>query len=90
MNEKNIIKQISVLTNVPQIKVKEILKTQQMLIIEALKNGESVNLVGFGKYRVHNKNKGLRRNPKTGEFVLGNAYATPKFSFSDKVKILFK
>ena len=48
-------------------------------ITEALKRGEEVKIVGFGRFLVANRAAGEARNPRTGEKVQVPASKAPKF-----------
>lgn len=46
---------------------------------EALREGDKVELRGFGSFRIRNRNARQGRNPRTGEAVLGPAKKVPFF-----------
>lgn len=49
-------------------------------IVEALKNGEKVQLVGFGTFEVKERAQRTGRNPKTGAEIVIPASKCPAFS----------
>ncbi len=49
-------------------------------IITALKNGENVQLMGFGNFEVKEREARECRNPKTGETVMAAAAKRPTFT----------
>jgi DNA-binding protein HU-beta len=49
-------------------------------IITALKNGENVQLMGFGNFEVKEREARECRNPKTGETVMAAAAKRPAFT----------
>lgn len=55
-------------------------------IAEALKNGEKVQLVGFGTFEVKTRGERTGRNPKTGETITVAASKHPSFSASKALK----
>ena len=59
-------------------------------IVDALKNGEKVQLVGFGTFEVKARGERKGRNPKTGAEIVIPASKAPVFSagksFKDAVK----
>ena len=55
-------------------------------IAEALKNGEKVQLVGFGTFEVKTRGERTGRNPKTGETITVAASKQPSFSASKALK----
>jgi len=48
-------------------------------IVDALKNGETVNLVGFGTFSVAERAARTARNPRTGQSIAVDASKAPKF-----------
>ena len=55
-------------------------------IIAALKNGENVQLMGFGNFEVKEREARECRNPKTGEAIKIAASKKPTFSASQVLK----
>ena len=55
-------------------------------IVNALTNGDEVNIAKFGKFRTEHKDATTKRNPQTGEAVAVEAKNVPKFKFSSVVK----
>jgi DNA-binding protein HU-beta len=59
-------------------------------IMDALKKGDSVTLVGFGSFKVVKRAARKGRNPQTGKEINIPAKKTPKFTpgklFKEKVK----
>lgn len=55
-------------------------------IADALKNGEKVQLVGFGTFEVKARGERTGRNPKTGETITVAASKHPAFSASKALK----
>ncbi len=55
-------------------------------IAEAMKNGEKVQLVGFGTFEVKERGARTGRNPKTGETIEVPASKHPAFSASKALK----
>jgi nucleoid DNA-binding protein len=49
-------------------------------IIKALKKGDTVTLVGFGTFKVTQRNARKGRNPQTGEEIDIKASKAPKFT----------
>ncbi len=48
-------------------------------ITDALKNGEAVQVVGFGSFKVAKRNARTGRNPQTGQEIQIEAKMVPKF-----------
>ncbi|MED5578789.1 MAG: HU family DNA-binding protein [Nitrospinota bacterium] len=55
-------------------------------ITKALKNGDSVSLVGFGTFKISNRSARVGRNPRTGEAIQINASKSPRFSAGKSLK----
>lgn len=55
-------------------------------IIEALKRGHDINLIGFGSFRIRKRNAREGRNPKTGKKMHVAGYNQPVFRAGKKMK----
>lgn len=55
-------------------------------ITEALKNGEKVQLIGFGTFEVRERAEKEARNPRTGEVVKVAATKVPAFKAGQALK----
>ncbi|QKE37356.1 MAG: HU family DNA-binding protein [Ferrovum myxofaciens] len=55
-------------------------------IVEAVANGDTVNLVGFGSFKPASRAAREARNPATGETVKVPATVTPRFSAGKSFK----
>ena len=55
-------------------------------IVNALKNGDKVQLIGFGTFEVKTSAAREGRNPKTGEVIKIDAAKKPAFSASKVLK----
>ena len=60
--------------------------SRTVAVAEALKNGEKVQLVGFGTFEVKERGARTGRNPKTGETIEVAASKHPAFSASKALK----
>ena len=56
------------------------------IIAESLKNGEKVQIVGFGAFEVKERPARKARNPKTGEAIKIAASKTPAFAAGKGLK----
>ncbi|MGN0363116.1 MAG: HU family DNA-binding protein [Bilifractor sp.] len=59
-------------------------------VAEALKNGDKVQLVGFGTFEVSERAARSGRNPQTGETIEISASRSPKFKAGKALKDLVK
>jgi len=55
-------------------------------ITTALRNKDRVTVIGFGTFKVSNRNARTGRNPKTGEAVTIEARNVPKFTACQALK----
>ena len=65
--------------NVKKQQAEEIINIFTNSIIEALAQGDKVEIRGFGSFRVRDRNEKEGRNPKTGEKVFVPAKKVPFF-----------
>jgi DNA-binding protein HU-beta len=59
-------------------------------ITNTLKNGDSVNLIGFGSFKVSHRSAREGRNPQTGEPIAIPAMKVPSFSAGKTLKDAIK
>ena len=90
MNKKELIKIVAEATGLPKKDVTTVVDTVFDKIAEALKNGESVNITGHGKYEVRERAARKGRNPQTGEEIEIPASKTPAFKPAKQLKEFVK
>ena len=64
----------------------EIVNALQEVIMETLRAGEDVKVIGFGNLEVKDVPGGERRNPATGEKFIAKAHKTVKAKLAKAVK----
>ncbi len=79
MNKKELIDSIASKADVKKVEAERVLAAFEKSVIEALKNGEKVTLVGFGTFTVTERKERKGRNPKTGQPMTIPAKKAPKF-----------
>lgn len=79
MNKAEFINAIAEKTGVPKKKVEEVIGGFTDVVTDALKNGDSVQITGFGKFTVAKRAAKAGRNPSTGEPMTIAARMSPKF-----------
>ena len=79
MTKTEIIAKIANDAEVTQDTAKKCLAAFTDAVVEALKAGEDVQLVGFGTFKVSNRAARHGKNPRTGEIVEIKASKTPAF-----------
>lgn len=55
-------------------------------VIQALREGNGIEIRGFGSYKVKKKSSRYARNPRTGEKVFVDEHFVPVFKFSKDFK----
>jgi nucleoid DNA-binding protein len=79
MNKKDLINELSKVLNTKK-NAREALDCVISSITTALKNEEAVTLLGFGTFKMVNRNARTGRNPQTGEEIKIAARKLPKFT----------
>ena len=85
MNKQDIIKTVAANLEVTQKDAKYV-DAVCTTIKDAMVDGESVNIAGFGKFEVVEKAESKRRNPQTGETIMVAAHKAPKFKAATALK----
>ncbi|MDR1461936.1 MAG: HU family DNA-binding protein [Azoarcus sp.] len=86
MNKTELIDEISELADVPKAVAARVLDAAIATVTTALKNGESVTLVGFGTFCVSSRAERDGRNPRTGEVITVAAANVPRFKAGKSLK----
>ena len=90
INKKELIDLVSEKTGATKKATMETIDVFVETLIEAVGNGEDVNISGFGKFTVSERAARTGRNPQTGELIDIDATKTPKFkpgkAFKDALK----
>jgi nucleoid DNA-binding protein len=69
MRKRDIVLKISAETGIKQVIVKDVVQRTFDTILEALKQGNRIELRNFGIFQVKTRKRRVGRNPKTGEVV---------------------
>ncbi|BAI80438.1 DNA-binding protein HU [Deferribacter desulfuricans SSM1] len=86
MNKKELIEKIASKAGLKKSEAERALAAFEEAVIEALKAGDKVTLVGFGTFSVSERKERKGRNPQTGEEIIIPATKTPKFSAGKLLK----
>ena len=89
-NKKELAKKLAEKTLMTQKESLEIIDSLITIIIDELKSGEEVSLVGFGKFYLYEHTTRPVRNPKTQEEMMLRSYNSLRFKQSNIVKKLLK
>ncbi|KLN97474.1 HU family DNA-binding protein [Moellerella wisconsensis] len=79
MNKTELVDAIAKNADLTKVQAKEALEATLKAISEALVNGESVQLVGFGTFKVNHRAERTGRNPQTGQEIKIEAANVPAF-----------
>ena len=86
MNKQDIVKNVAATLEATQKDAAKYVDAVFTTIKDAMVDGESVNIAGFGKFEVVEKDECQRRNPQTGESIMVAAHKAPKFKAATALK----
>ena len=86
MNKKELAEAMAEAANISQKDAAKALDGMIAAITKALKDGESVSIVGFGSFVVRDRAARTGRNPKTGEAIQIKASKSPAFKAGKALK----
>lgn len=86
MNKSELIDAIATEAGISKAAAQKALDATTNAVTNALKNGDTVTLVGFGTFYVGERAERQGRNPKTGEPLTIAAAKTPKFRAGKALK----
>jgi DNA-binding protein HU-beta len=79
VNKKELIEKIASGAGLKKAEAERAVKAFEDAVIEALKAGDKVTLVGFGTFSVSERKERKGRNPQTGAEITIPAKKAPKF-----------
>ena len=86
MNKEELVDLLSKTNHITKIEAAKVVKIFCSSIESALASGQSVSLMGFGKFVVNDIPARKGRNPKTSKPITVPAYKQPKFLCSKALK----
>ena len=86
MNKTELVAAIAEKTELSKKDAEKALKAFTETVAEELKNGEKIQLVGFGTFEVGERPAREGRNPRTGETMKIAASKSPKFKAGKALK----
>ena len=89
MNKKQLIAKISGTMNLSKADAERTFDGMTNIILDALKDDESVKIAGFGTYKVAKRKARQGRNPRTGETIQISASQKVKFLPAKALKEMF-
>jgi DNA-binding protein HU-beta len=90
LNKKDLAKKLSRKTFLNQKESDMIVEELFDILIEELKKGEEVSIVGFGKFYLYEHAPRPVRNPKTQQEMVLKSYKSLRFKSSNVIKKLLK
>jgi integration host factor subunit beta len=88
MTKADLVEEVSKVTELTRKDSEVIVDTLFESVIKALRDGDKLEVRGFGSFRVRQRNARVGRNPKTGEKVEVPAKRVPYFKPSKELKDL--
>lgn len=79
MNKTDLVSQVAQISELTQKDAGKAVDAVFNSILEALKNGDKVQLIGFGNFEVRDRAARTGRNPQTGEEIQIAAGKVPAF-----------
>ena len=90
MNKTELVAEIAKESDLSKKDAEKALTAFTDVVSKALKDGDKVQLVGFGTFEVSERSARTGRNPQTGETIKIKAAKTPKFKAGKALKDLVK
>ncbi|MGL4474607.1 MAG: HU family DNA-binding protein [Shewanella sp.] len=79
MNKAELVAKIAENAELSKAQANRALKSFEMAVTEAMKNGDKISLVGFGSFEIATRSARTGRNPQTGKEIQIPAAKIPKF-----------
>ena len=89
MNKKQLVAKISSTLNLSKADAERTFDSIINIILDALKDDDSVKIAGFGTYKVAKRKARQGRNPRTGEIIQIAASQKVKFLPAKALKDMF-
>jgi DNA-binding protein HU-beta len=86
MTKADIVEKVAAGTGLTKLETEAIIEGFLNTVIQSLRDGNGIEIRGFGSYRVKKKNSRFARNPRTGEKVYVEEHFVPVFKFSKDFK----
>jgi DNA-binding protein HU-beta len=90
INKKTLSKKLAKRTFLNQKEADVILEELFKLMVDELKAGQEISIVGFGRFYLYEHEPRPVRNPKTQEEMILKSYKSLRFKTSNVVKKLLK
>lgn len=87
MTKSDIVDIISSSTGISKVETEAVVKGFMETIIESMKKGETIELRGFGSFKVVKRAQRVARNPKTNQEVIVPSQHVPVLKVSKDFKV---
>jgi DNA-binding protein HU-beta len=89
-NKKNLARRLSKVTLLTAKESEDVVDKLFDIILDEVKKGNDISIVGFGKFYLYKHTPRLVRNPKTQEEKMLSPYDSMRFKTSNVIKKLLK
>ncbi|MBN2571584.1 MAG: integration host factor subunit beta [Ignavibacteriales bacterium] len=86
MTKAEIVEKVAEGTGLTKLETEAIIEGFLTTLIKSLREGNRIEIRGFGSFKVKNKSERYARNPRSGEKVLVPEQFVPVFKFSKDFK----
>jgi len=86
MTKADIVEKVALGTGLTKLETEAIIEGFLNTVIQSLREGNGIEIRGFGSYKTKKKNARYARNPRTGEKVFVPEHYVPVFKFSKDFK----
>ncbi|MCF8241070.1 MAG: integration host factor subunit beta [Melioribacteraceae bacterium] len=86
MTKADIVEKVAAGTGLTKLETEAIIEGFLNTVIHSLRDGNGIEIRGFGSYKVKKKDARYARNPRTGEKVFVDEHYVPVFKFSKDFK----
>ena len=86
MTKADIVERVASGTGLTKLETEAIIEGFLSTVVQSLREGNGIEIRGFGSYKVKLKNARYARNPRTGEKVFVDEHFVPTFKFSKDFK----
>lgn len=86
MTKADIVERVAAGTGLTKLETEAIIEGFLNTVVQSLREGNGIEIRGFGSYKVKMKNARYARNPRTGEKVFVDEHYVPTFKFSKDFK----
>ncbi len=86
MTKADIVDNIAAATGLTKVETEAVVDGFLATVSQALKDGKSIEIRGFGSFKVKKRKARMARNPRTGEEVFVDEHYVPIFKVSKELR----